>query len=135
MIFYTATGYKRKLVNAHKYRIDWDKECRSKIQKKVKDLLRKHWSCEIVFEELPVIGTKMTIDFYNASRQIALEVDGSQHYSYNKHFHKGSKLNYLKQLKRDDDKEKFCEKNDIKMIRVLQSDSISECLLKQLGAI
>lgn len=135
MIFYTAYGAKKKLASSHKYRIDWDASCRSKLQKSVKDLLYPYWFADVVFEELPVVGTKMSIDFYNASRQIALEVDGAQHYSYNKHLHQGSKHNFLKQLKRDNDKELFCENNEITMIRVLQSDSISVDLLKELGAI
>ncbi len=135
MIFYNIYGRKQKLKQSFKYLIDWDSECRSKIQKKVKDILRPHWEYNVVFEELPVVGSRMTIDFYNASKQIAIEVDGSQHYSYNKHFHKGSKLNYLRQLKRDDDKETFCEKNGIQLIRILQSDSISIDYLKEIGAI
>ena len=135
MIFYTSYGAKKKLPSSHKYKIDWELGSRSKLQKSVKDLLQPHWFCDMVFEELPVVGTRMTIDFYNASRKIALEVDGEQHYKYNKHFHGTSKQNYLKQLCRDNDKEIYCEKNNITMIRVLQCDSISTELLKELGAI
>jgi very-short-patch-repair endonuclease len=135
MIFYNSFGAKKKLSSPHKYKINWDAGCRSKLQKEVKDLLYPFWFSDVVFEELPVVGTRMTIDFYNASKKIALEVDGAQHYQYNKHFHAGSRQNYLKQLCRDNEKEVFCEKNDITMIRVLQSDSISIDLLKELGAI
>ena len=135
MIFYTSYGRKKKLSNAHKYRIKWEDSCRSKIQKEVKDLLYPYWFADVVFEELPVVGTRMTIDFYNATRQIALEVDGAQHYKYNKHFHGGSRQKFLDQLNRDQIKETFCQKNEIQMVRVLESDKITVELLQELGAI
>jgi very-short-patch-repair endonuclease len=135
MIFYTSYGHKKKLPSSHKYLIDWDAGCRSKLQKSVKDLLHPYWFCDVVFEELPVVGTRMSIDFYNASKQIAIEVDGAQHYKYNKHLHGGQRQKFLQQLSRDDIKETFCEKNDIQLIRVLQSDKISVDFLKEIGAI
>ena len=80
MIFLTTTGREQKLKKSSKYLVDWDKKCRSKIQKKVKDLLYPHWVADIVFEEMPVLGTRMTLDFYNANLKMAIEVDGNQHY-------------------------------------------------------
>lgn len=135
MIFYTSCGRKKKLPNSQKYLIDWNKGCRSKFQKNVKDLLEPYWFFDIVFEELKVVGTRMTIDFYNASQKIALEVDGNQHYKYNKFFHSGSRQKFLEQLCRDDEKEKFCEKNNIKLVRISESDTLNEKLFKELGLI
>jgi very-short-patch-repair endonuclease len=135
MIFLTTTGRQHKIKNSTKYLINWDKACRSKIQKKIKDLLYKHWAADIVFEELPVAGTRMTLDFYNASRKIAVEVDGNQHYKFNKFFHSNSRQKFLAQLQRDDKKEYFCEINNIKLARVLESDKLSEELLKGLDII
>jgi very-short-patch-repair endonuclease len=135
MIFLTTTGRQHKIKNSTKYLINWDKACRSKIQKKIKDLLYNHWAADIVFEELPVAGTRMTLDFYNASRRIAVEVDGNQHYKFNKFFHSNSRQKFLAQLQRDDKKEYFCEINNIKLARVLESDKLSEELLKSLDII
>ena len=135
MIFLTTTGREQKLKNSSRYLIDWDKKCRSKIQKKVKDLLYPHWIAEIVFEEMPVLGTRMTLDFYNANRKIAVEVDGNQHYQYNKFFHSNSRQNFLSQLQRDEKKEYFCEINQIRLVRILERDTINEPLLKKLDII
>lgn len=135
MIFLTATGREQKLKNSTKYLIDWDKKCRSKLQKKVKDLLYSNWVSDIVFEELPVLGTRMTLDFYNANKKLAVEVDGNQHYKYNKFFHSNSRQNFLSQLQRDEKKEYFCEINKIKLVRILERDTIDEELLRTLDII
>lgn len=135
MIFLTTTGREQKLKNSSKYLIDWDKKCRSKIQKRVKDLLYRHWVSDIVFEELPVLGTRMTIDFYNANKKLAIEVDGNQHYKYNKFFHSNSRQNFLSQLQRDEKKEYFCEINQIRLVRILEKDTLDEDLLKTLEVI
>jgi very-short-patch-repair endonuclease len=135
MIFLTTNGREQKLKNSTKYLIDWDKKCRSKLQKKVKDLLYSNWVSDIVFEELPVLGTRMTLDFYNANKKIAVEVDGNQHYKYNKFFHSNSRQNFLSQLQRDEKKEYFCEINKIKLVRILERDTIDEELLRRLDII
>jgi len=135
MIFLTTTGREQKLKNSTKYLIDWDKKCRSKLQKKVKDLLYSNWVSDVVFEELPVLGTRMTLDFYNANKKLAVEVDGNQHYKYNKFFHSNSRQNFLSQLQRDEKKEYFCEINNIKLVRILENDTLDEELLKTLDII
>ena len=135
MIFLSTAGRSTKLKNSTKYLIKWDKKCRSKIQKRVKDLLRQYWVADIVFEEIPVVGTRLTIDFYNANKKIALEVDGNQHYKFNKFFHGNSRQNFLSQLQRDEKKEYFCDINNIKLVRILESDKLDEELLKKLELI
>lgn len=135
MIFLTTTGREQKLKNSSKYLINWDKKCRSKIQKRVKDLLYPHWISDVVFEELPVLGTRMTIDFYNANKKLAIEVDGNQHYKYNKFFHSNSRQNFLSQLQRDEKKEYFCEINQIRLVRILERDTLNQELLNKLDLI
>lgn len=135
MMFLTATGREQKIKNSSRYLINWDKKCRSKIQKRVKDLLYPYWMADVVFEELPVVGTRMTIDFYNANRKVAIEVDGNQHYKFNKFFHSNSRQNFLSQLQRDEKKEYFCEINKIKLVRILENDTLDEELLKTLEII
>jgi very-short-patch-repair endonuclease len=134
-MFLTATGREQKIKNSSRYLINWDKKCRSKIQKRVKDLLYSYWMADVVFEELPVVGTRMTIDFYNANKKVAIEVDGNQHYKFNKFFHSNSRQNFLSQLQRDEKKEYFCEINNIKLVRILENDTLDEELLKTLDII
>jgi very-short-patch-repair endonuclease len=132
MIFLSTSGKSVKLKNSTRYLIKWNSTCKSKIQKRVKDLLKKYWIADIVFEEMPVISTRLTIDFYNANKKIAIEVDGNQHYKFNKFFHSNSRQNFLAQLQRDEKKELFCEINNIKLVRILESDKLDEELLKNL---
>ena len=101
MIFLCTNGRKKKIANSVKYLIDWDADCKSGIQKTVKNVLYDNWFADVVFEEFPVAGTRLTFDFFNATRNIAVEVDGNQHYKYNKFFHSNSRQNFLSQLKRD----------------------------------
>jgi|TARA_R110002020_G_scaffold89952_1_gene219438 very-short-patch-repair endonuclease len=122
MIFLCTNGRKKKISNSVKYLIDWDADCRSGIQKTVKNVLHDNWFADVVFEEFPVAGTRLTFDFFNATRNIAIEVDGNQHYKYNKFFHSNSRQNFLSQLKRDEKKEYFCEINNISLLRILESE-------------
>ena len=122
MIFLCTNGRKKKIANSVKYLIDWDADCKSGIQKTVKNVLYDNWFADVVFEEFPVAGTRLTFDFFNATRNIAVEVDGNQHYKYNKFFHSNSRQNFLSQLKRDEKKEYFCEINNIELIRILESE-------------
>ena len=73
------------------------------------------------------------MDFYNANKKIAVEVQGKQHTKYVPFFHGKNKINYLNQLKRDQDKLKFCEANDIQLVEVYQDDEINEKLFQSFG--
>ena len=124
MIFLCTNGRKKKIANSAKYLIDWDADCKRGIQETVKNVLHGNWFADVVFEEFPVAGTRLTFDFFNATRNIAVEVDGNQHYKYNKFFHSNSRQNFLSQLKRDEKKEYFCEINNIELIRILESEIV-----------
>lgn len=121
MYFLTLKG-RRKSIQMSRYGIDWDKSCLSKFQFAVKQFLRIHWSRQFVYEELPVVGTRMRLDFYNANKRVAIECDGAQHTKYNRHFHRGSLSVYQMQLMRDDLKEKWCELNQITLVRIYPED-------------
>lgn len=129
MKFLDSRGHYKK-VKLFKYTIDWDKPSRSKFQTRVKKALKEFWFGELVYEEFPVVGTRLKIDFYNATREIAIEVDGSQHYEFNKFFHNDNRMNFLGQLKRDDEKETFCCRNRIKLHRIIEADDIQAELEK-----
>ncbi len=108
--------------NVNKRIIDWDGKSRSILQRTVKEILREIWGIDIVYEEFPVFGSRYSLDFYNASKCIALEVQGKQHTQYNKFFHGKNPLNFGEQLKRDDKKRHFCEINDIRLIEIFEED-------------
>lgn len=130
MVFRTLYGSSKKVKASKKYLIDWDAPSKSKIQASVKNFLKKYWERDIVFEEFPLVGTRMTFDFYNATKNIVIEVQGKQHTKYISFFHGNSKINYLKQLKRDQDKLKFCEINEIEFFEYFQGENQLEDLYK-----
>ena len=127
MKFFDASGRSRNLKNAKKYLIDWDKPSRSKFQTSVKEFLRPYWKNDIVFEEFRVVGSRLTLDFYNANKKIAVEVQGAQHTKYVKFFHK-NRLKYSEQLKRDEKKLEFCKANNIKLAEIYPQDEINASL-------
>lgn len=112
--------------------IDWEKHSRSKFQTNVKNFLKKYWFQNVVFEEMPIVGTRMSLDLYNANKRIAIEVQGRQHQSFVKHFH-GNLLNFKYQLDRDQKKESFCSRNDITLVTIFDKDIISTKLFEEQG--
>jgi len=130
MLFKTLNGALKRLAKPHRYRIDWDAPSRSKIQYQVKKILEDFWGKHVVFEEFPVAGTKMSLDFYNANKKIAVEVQGKQHFKYVPHFHGKNKINFISQLRRDNQKKEFCEMNNIKLVEIYEGDEISKKSIK-----
>ena len=122
--------------NVNNKRVDWSIIGKSKFQKKIKDALRPLWQQFIVYEEFPVYGTRMTLDFFNATKMIAVEVQGNQHIEYTPYFHK-NEMDFCYQLRKDDAKQTFCDMNGIKLIQIFQDDLKCKDLtekLKELGA-
>lgn len=108
--------------NVNKYAIDWDNKSKSKLQFKFKKLLFPYWKNHIVYEEFPVYGTMLKVDFLNATKKIAIEIQGDQHESFNKFFHENSRLKYLQSIKRDVKKENWLIENDFKFIELYEQD-------------
>ena len=102
--------------------IDWDKPCRSKVQFKTKQFLKKFWENQVVYEEFPVYGTKMKVDILNATKKIAVEVQGNQHVSFNKFFHNNSRLKYLESIIRDAQKAQWLEKNGYTLVEIHEKE-------------
>lgn len=131
MNFITPKGRVKNLTNTQKYAINWSSGSRSKLQKRVKDLLYLLWRGHVVYEEFPVAGTRSTLDFYNSTLKIAIEVQGNQHTRHIAHFHGPKMLKFIDQLKRDVEKADFCDKNSIKLVEVMEGEDITLELLKQ----
>ena len=121
MRLFNINGREQKK-NVSKYVINWNKKSRSKIQFAVKKFLEPFWNSQIVYEEFPVYGTKMSVDILNATRKIAIEVQGRQHNEFNKFFHNGSRLKYLESIKRDLKKAEWLEMNDFNLIEINEDE-------------
>ena len=113
-----------KLVNKNvvKYKVDWDKPCRSKIQSNVKSFFKDYWSGHICYEEFPVFGSRLKVDLINFTRKIAVEVQGEQHNEFNKFFHNNSRDKYLESIQRDMKKIQWLEMNEFKVLEVTKED-------------
>ena len=108
--------------NVSNYIINWDKKSRSNVQFLTKQFLRPFWQSQIVYEEFPCFGTLLKVDILNATLKIAVEVHGKQHESFNSFFHNGNPANYLKGIKNDFKKIKWLEKNNFKLIEIMEDE-------------
>ena len=105
-----------------KYLIDWNKKSRSKVQFKTKKFLEPFWKGQIVYEEFPVYGSRMTVDILNATKKLAIEVQGKQHSEFNKFFHNNSRLKYLEGIKRDIKKAEWLESNGVILLEIEEDE-------------
>jgi len=113
-----------KLVNKNvrRYLVNWQAKSRSKLQYKFKEFFYPYWKNHIVYEEFPVYGSMLKIDLLNATKKIAVEIQGAQHESFNKFFHDNSRLKYLESIKRDVKKEKWIDSNQFKFLELYEND-------------
>jgi hypothetical protein len=130
MKFKTLDGKEKVVKNIKKFIINWNSKSRSKLQQNVKIFIKKYWEGDVVFEELKVAGTRLSLDFYNANKKIAIEVQGQQHFKYVKFFHR-NRNGYLNQIKRDVKKFEFCELNKIQLIEIYPTDELTDDFFKQ----
>jgi len=118
MTFLDLKGRPKVLKNARRYYVDWNGGTRSKGQTALKKFLYPYWNGKIIFEEMPVVGSKMTFDIVNVTDKLIIEFDGAQHHKYIKHFHGSRVSKFLGQIKRDLKKEDWAEINGFSLIRI-----------------
>jgi hypothetical protein len=135
MIFKTLVGSTKRVKKPKNYMVKWEKPSRSKMQFGVKEFVKNYWFNDVVFEEFPIVGTRMSLDLYNANKNIAIEVQGAQHLKYTPFFHGKSKTTFLSQIRRDNDKQEFCKLNNIKLVEIYPEDKLSVDLFKTFGVI
>jgi len=70
-----------------------------------------------VFDDQLGINRNLRIDFFSVNLNLAIEFDGEPHYRFVKRFHE-NKDGYLDQIRRDELKNKYCEENGIKLLRI-----------------
>lgn len=120
MKFKTLDG-RVKEVNVTRLLIDWDGDFGSNFEAEFADWIYPYWKRDVVVTQLKVAGSKLSIDFFNVSKRIAVEVQGRQHQEYVP-FLSGSRSGFLNQIKYDLLKQKWCEMNAIKLVEILPED-------------
>lgn len=103
-------------------------ENKSELHNKVRHFLRGLFPYDIIMEEVELIGSRdwkkkkpLTADFYIPNRNLIVEAHGEQHYSHSSFFHK-TKLDFLKSQKRDADKIRWCQQNNIDILVFKHND-------------
>lgn len=109
-----------------------DKRKRSKFHVRARNLLKELFNSYRILEEVKLPGSTelhrksvLYLDFYIPSIKLAIEVHGQQHYEFCTFFHK-NKADFLKAQARDEDKMRWCEINDIRLITLKYSESDDE---------
>ena len=79
---------------------------------------------DIICEEVSIPGIKteinyktLILDFYIHFYRLAIEVQGSQHYKFNKFFYH-NKLEFFRAQKLDNLKRKWCQINNIRLVEL-----------------
>lgn len=75
----------------------------------------------LIYQQMPCFGTRLRLDFYIHLLKLAFEFDGEQHSKYIPYFH-GSRHKFQASKDRDCMKDLWCEKNQIRLIRLKKSD-------------
>ena len=132
MIFKTLNGSQKRVPKPKKYLVDWGAKSRSNIQFSTKAFLKEFWKDHVVFEEFPVAGTRLRFDFYNANKQVAVEVHGAQHTKFVPFFHK-RRSGFVSQLRRDQQKVDFCELNKIRLVEIYKASEINTKTFEDFG--
>lgn len=108
--------------NISRYRINWDGKSLSKFQRKVKQFFKTYWFNDICYEEMPLAGTRLKLDLFNATEHIGVEIHGSQHGKYNPFFHGNDRHKFLEQIQRDLRKAQWCECNEFLLIEIFAEE-------------
>ena len=94
----------------------------SKLHARARIILTKEFSCDIIYEELTLPGTKnerqsrpLFADFFVAGRSLVVEVQGEQHYKFNDYFFE-NKIEFYKAQARDRSKQEWCKLNNFTLI-------------------
>tara|TARA_Y100000034_G_scaffold100098_1_gene123243 strand:- start:83 stop:478 length:396 start_codon:yes stop_codon:yes gene_type:complete len=91
---------------------------RSSFHTLAKNLLSKRFPTAQILDEVPfkpLSGKTLYLDLYITPHNIAIEVQGQQHYKFNSHFHK-TIFDFHQQQSNDQIKKIWCNKNGIELI-------------------
>lgn len=127
-----------KSIRLQDYAIDWNGPTRSKFQTRIKMFLYPYWHLHLCYEELRVVGSRMTFDLFNLTRRLAVECQGRQHTETVSFFHgKGIAgfSAFKDQLDRDIRKEEFCRLNNITLVEIYEKDELTEKRARELKLI
>ena len=113
---------KEVLLRINKYRINWENDGNSSLEIQFRDLIKPYWKNSLVLFQCTIPGSLLKIDFLNCNKRLAVEINGTQHDKFNKFFHNNSRNVWLASMKRDIQKQKWLEENNIQLLELIQDD-------------
>lgn len=93
---------------------------KSSLHLEARNILKETYPTLQIIEEVPIYVRKseiMYIDFFIPLIKKCIEVHGEQHYEFTPFYHR-SRMDFLKQKKRDRDKAEWCEINNFTYIEL-----------------
>ena len=100
----------------------------SQLHSKARQILYNKFNNTLVLEEVaiyPQWRTILYLDFYIPLLNLAIEVNGEQHYKFIQQFHR-SKINFFHSRRRDIVKKEWCDTNNITLITLNYNESEQE---------
>jgi hypothetical protein len=102
----------------------------------VREMLVDMFATMVILEEVPVKVLKrktLYFDFYIPLLNLAIEIHGEQHFSFNHHFFT-SQQDFIDAQKNDNYKREWCELNNIKLIELNHKEKQDEWRHKIIGS-
>lgn len=130
MKFLSTTGKEHKIdIRPSRWPRRTEEKCKSRIQWGASVILDELYPGDYILEEFFIPGERLYIDFFLPRRKLAVEVQGKQHYEYNRFFH-GSKASFKESKIRDRRKSEWCKINGIRLVIVKYNDKEEEIKTK-----
>lgn len=114
-------------ISANKYPLRNEAACKSAIQYRCGQMIHQAYPSEVILEEFPLPGGKLTLDFFLPRLRVAFEIHGVQHDKFVGHFHKNVQ-GFHKSRMRDNNKSHWCAINNIRLFEVRSEDELREIL-------
>lgn len=115
-LFFDTKGREHKIeIRPSKYPRRELGDGRGKYQSQVGEVLQRIHPLYHVLEEFPCVGEGLHLDFFIPQKKLAVEVQGSQHYKFNRFFH-ADKNAFARQKANDSRKSRWCQLNDIQLV-------------------
>ena len=89
----------------------------SELHMRARAILKKLYPTMAILEEVPIPGSRLKLDFYVPSLELAIEVQGQQHTEFTPHFHK-DKLAFAKARSNDRTKRYWCQDHNLRFIEL-----------------
>ena len=107
-------------------------ETRSKFQTSIAELVKSLYPNYIILVDYPIGEKHLSLDIFLPRLNLAIEVDGRQHYKFNKFFHSDIR-SFKRQKQNDQYKDNWCISNGIKLIRINNENITQQELFKKIN--